>query len=114
MAEMGGSASNFLNAEPCAGELVILDLAAEIFPVLAEPLLKTAEQFILLAFRKNEVVVREVGVLLFQLSFDLIPVPFDFEFSHARFSREMGKADANEELPSKKSGRRSTADQPSQ
>src|ERR1019366_1167511 len=45
-------------------------------------LLNPANKFFLLAFGVLEIVIRELGPLLFQLALGDVPVAFDFECSH--------------------------------
>ena len=45
-------------------------------------LLDSTEQFLMLALDILEVVIRELGPLLFQLALGDVPVAFDFEFVH--------------------------------
>jgi len=52
------------------------------FTGFTRPLLNAAQQFILLAFGELEVVIRELGPLLFQLAFGDVPVALDFECCH--------------------------------
>jgi hypothetical protein len=40
----------------------------------AKALLQAAEQFLFLAFRKFQIIIRKLGVLLLKLSFDFVPV----------------------------------------
>jgi hypothetical protein len=57
-----------------------LDGLFDLFTGFAGALLNAAQQFILLAFGKLEIVIRELGPLLFQLALGDVPVAFDFEF----------------------------------
>jgi hypothetical protein len=45
-------------------------------------LLDAAQQFVLFAFEVLEVIVGEIGPLLFEGAFDDVPVTFDFECCH--------------------------------
>jgi hypothetical protein len=45
-------------------------------------LLNAAQQFILLAFRKLQIVIRELGPFLFEFAFGNIPVTFYFKRVH--------------------------------
>jgi len=47
--------------------------------------LNPPQQFLGLAFDVLKFVIRELGPLLFQLSFDDVAVTFDFEFVHKCF-----------------------------
>src|SRR5450756_261288 len=55
------------------------------FAGFAGALLYPADQFILLAVRVAEVVVRELGPFLFELALGDVPVAFDFECVHNFF-----------------------------
>ena len=46
--------------------------------------LKTAEEFVLLAFFEKEIVIGEIGILLLQLALGFVPSAFHFEFGHGR------------------------------
>ena len=59
-----------------------LDFPVNLFPALAKALLQAAEQFLFLAFGECEIVVRELRILLFELSFYFVPVAFDLKFIH--------------------------------
>jgi len=48
--------------------------------------LNPTEQFVLLALGVLEIVIRELGPLLFHLTLDNVPVAFDFECIHPTFS----------------------------
>jgi hypothetical protein len=52
------------------------------FTGFAGALLNAAQQFVVLAFGKLKIIVRELGPLLFQLAFGDVPVAFAFEFVH--------------------------------
>jgi hypothetical protein len=52
-------------------------------------LLNPANQFFLFAFGVLEIVIRELGPLLFQLAFGDVPVAFDFECSHNMIVRDL-------------------------
>src|ERR1035441_1364248 len=49
-------------------------------------LLNSANKLCLLAFGILEIVIRELGPLLFQLAFGYVPVAFDFKCVHNAFS----------------------------
>ena len=55
------------------------------FTGFAGALLYPAKQFFLLAFAVLEIVVRELGPLLLQLTLGDVPVAFDFECSHSGY-----------------------------
>ena len=63
-------------------DLGFFDLAPQFFFGFAEAPLKPSEQFIFLAFGEGEIVVRKLGVFLFQLAFDFVPVSFEGKFVH--------------------------------
>jgi hypothetical protein len=52
------------------------------FTGFAGALLNAAQQFVVLAFGELEIIVRELGPLLFQLAFGDVPVAFAFERVH--------------------------------
>ena len=54
------------------------------FSGFAGALLNAAKQFLLLAFHELEIVVSELGPLLFQFALGNVPVAFDFELVHSR------------------------------
>jgi hypothetical protein len=58
-------------------DLQLLDGPPDFFLVLAEPLLEPAQQFVLFALGEDEVIVGKLAILLLQLAFDFVPVPFD-------------------------------------
>jgi hypothetical protein len=66
--------------------LQIRDCLADLFLVLAESLLEASQQFVFLAFGECQIVVSELSVFLFQLALELVPIAFDFEFSHTNIS----------------------------
>ena len=59
-----------------------LDGLFDRFPGFAGALLNAAQQFIMLAFGALEIVIRELGPLLFQLALGDVPVAFNFECVH--------------------------------
>ena len=59
------------------------DLGADFLFGAPERLLQAADEFIILAFDEEKIVVREVGILLLEFAFDFVPGAFDFEFSHS-------------------------------
>jgi hypothetical protein len=65
-----------------AGGAGFLDSLFDRFAGFARALLNPANQFFLLAFGVLEIVIRELGPLLFQLAFGDVPVAFDFECGH--------------------------------
>jgi hypothetical protein len=60
-----------------AGGAGIIDGPFNFVPRFTGPLLDAADQFVLLALDKLEVVLRELRPLLLQLASDDIPIPFD-------------------------------------
>jgi hypothetical protein len=60
-----------------------LDGLFDRFAGFAGALLNAAQQFIVLAFDELEIVIRELGPLLFQLALGDVPVAFDFECVHS-------------------------------
>jgi len=65
-----------------AGGTAFRDDFFDRFARFAGALLNATQQFILLAFGELEIVIRELGPLLFQLALGDVPVAFDFEFVH--------------------------------
>jgi hypothetical protein len=59
------------------------DLVSDFLFGAPELFLQPAEEFVVFALGKGQVVVGEVGILLLELAFDFIPGAFDFEFSHS-------------------------------
>jgi hypothetical protein len=57
------------------------------FTLFTGALLYPAQQFIVLTFCKVEIIIRELGPFLFQLTFDDVPIAFNFEFVHNRYFR---------------------------
>jgi hypothetical protein len=62
---------------------VFLDRLLDGFMGFAGALLDPAVQFVALAVGVLEIVIRELGPLLFQFAFGNVPVAFDFERSHS-------------------------------
>src|ERR1039458_2685456 len=60
-----------------------LDGFLDRFPGFAGAFLNPAQQFFLLAFGELEIVIRELGPLLLQLTLGDVPVAFDFECVHS-------------------------------
>jgi hypothetical protein len=58
--------------------------------------LQTAQQLLFLALGEDKVIVCELRVLLFEFSFNFVPVAFDLEFSHAILSQLGALADARQ------------------
>jgi hypothetical protein len=62
---------------------------ADLLGRLSQFLLKSSYQFIVLAFRVGQVVIRKLSVLLLQLAFYLVPRTLELQFVHTvnvRFS----------------------------
>jgi hypothetical protein len=57
---------------------------------LSELFLKSANQFVILAFCIGEIVVGQLGVLLLELTLDLVPGAFELEFVHVNYSAVPG------------------------
>jgi hypothetical protein len=66
---------------------------------LAELLLQMAKQFLFLAFGVGQVVVGEIGELLPELPFQLMPLTFELEFVHDQVRKGL------ESMPEKWSSR---------
>ena len=60
------------------------------FCALSKLFLKFANQFVVFAFRVGEIVVRQLSVLLFELTLDFIPGAFELEFVHTNYSAMPG------------------------
>jgi hypothetical protein len=65
-----------------AGAASFLDGFLDCFTGFTCALLNPAHKFFLLAFGELEIVVRELGPLLFQLALGDVPVAFDFKCVH--------------------------------
>ena len=65
-----------MNRALCFSE--IFYFAPNLFLRLAKTLLQAAEQLIFLALGEGQVVVRELPILLFELSLNFVPVALDF------------------------------------
>jgi hypothetical protein len=65
-----------------AGGAGILDGLFDRFPGFTGALLNPSNKFFLLAFGELEIVIRELGPLLFQLALGDVPVALNFEFIH--------------------------------
>jgi len=65
-----------------AGGAGFLERLFDRFPGFSGALLNPANKFFLLAFGVLEIVIRELGPLLFQLALGDVPVAFDFKFVH--------------------------------
>jgi hypothetical protein len=59
-----------------------IDRFFDCFAGFAGVLLNPAEQFLRLAFRALELIVRETGARLIELAFDDVKIAFDFKFGH--------------------------------
>ena len=57
---------------------------------LSQPFLKPTNQFVVLAFRVCEIVIRQLGVLLFEFTLDLIPRSSELKFIHTNYSAAPG------------------------
>src|ERR1035441_7390281 len=68
-----------------AGGAGFLDGFLDRFTGFAGALLNAAQQFFLLAFGELEIVIRELGPLLLQLTLGDVPVAFDFKCAHSSF-----------------------------
>jgi hypothetical protein len=79
-----------LAEEESAGRTEILDCLLDGFAGFARFFLDATEEFLLLAFGKLEIVVRERGPFLFQLAFGDVPIAFDFKCGH-KFNRYSGR-----------------------
>jgi hypothetical protein len=66
--------------------LQIRDGLPDFLFLFAEALLEASQQFVFLALREDEIVVRKLAVFLFQFAFDFVPISFDFKFSHTKVS----------------------------
>jgi hypothetical protein len=71
------------NLFTAAGGAGFLDGFLDRFTGFAGALLNPTEQFVMLALDVLEIVIRELGPLLFQLAFGDVPVAFDFECVHS-------------------------------
>jgi hypothetical protein len=56
----------------------LIDLSLDVFASFTGSLLDAANQFVLFAFGKLQIIVSEPGPSLLQLTFDDIPIPFHF------------------------------------
>ena len=65
-----------------AGGAVFFERLLNRFAGFARALLNAANEFFLLAFGELEIVIRELGPLLFQLALGDVPVAFDFKCCH--------------------------------
>src|SRR5262245_19794679 len=54
----------------------------DLLPAFTGSLLNAAQQFVLLTFDVHEIVFGQFGPFLLELSLDLIPAAFEFEFVH--------------------------------
>src|ERR1035437_690822 len=70
------------NLFAAAGGAGFLERLFDRFAGFAGALLNPANKFFLLAFGILEIVIRELGPLLFQLALGNVPVAFDFKFVH--------------------------------
>jgi hypothetical protein len=64
------------------GGLELLNEAADVFLGFPGALLDAADHFFLFSFLKEKIVVRKLGVLLFDLALEGVPPAFEREFSH--------------------------------
>ena len=55
------------------------DGVAQFFLGFAELLLEAAEDFFIFAFREEQIIIGELGILLLELAFDFMPGAVEFE-----------------------------------
>ena len=60
-----------------AHTLKLFDLPPQIFLIAPKALLQPTQKLVFLAFRKGQIVVRELRIFLLQLSFEFIPISFE-------------------------------------
>ena len=72
-----------IHGRSISGRKHIFDCLFDGHTGLTGALLNPTEQFLMLAFDVLEVVIRELGPLLFQFALGDVPVAFDFEFVHS-------------------------------
>jgi hypothetical protein len=66
--------------------LQFLDHLSDFALTLSELLLKPSKQFILFTFRKHQIIIGEISVLLFKLALQLVPRAFDLKFVQKRLN----------------------------
>jgi hypothetical protein len=57
--------------------LQLFNLVSDFFLGFTQFFLQPADQFIVLTFRKNEIIVGEIAIALFQFAFDFVPGTFE-------------------------------------
>src|ERR1039457_291056 len=80
------SAASRIGLLAAAGGAGFLERLLNRFAGFPGALLNSANKLFLLAFGVLEIVIRELGPLLFQLAFGDVPVAFDFKCVHNAFS----------------------------
>ena len=70
----------------CRSQARFLDGLLDRFTCLSGDFLNPAQELILLALGILEIIVRELGPLLFQFSLDHVPITLDLELVHREFS----------------------------
>src|ERR1017187_7762047 len=80
--DMRASTASDIRLLAAAGGAGFLERLLNRFAGFPGALLNPANQLFLLAFGVLEIVIRELGPLLFQLAFGDVPVAFSFEFIH--------------------------------
>jgi hypothetical protein len=64
--------------------LQFLDHLSDFVLTLSEFFLQPSKQFIFFTFRKHQIIIGEISVLLFKLALQLVPRAFDLELVHKR------------------------------
>src|ERR1035438_5703711 len=84
--DMRASTASDIRLLAAAGGAGFLERLLNRFAGFPGALLNPANKLFLLAFGVLEIVIRELGPLLFQLAFGDVPVAFDFKCVHNTFS----------------------------
>jgi hypothetical protein len=71
----------------------------DLFSAFAELLRQMAKQFFFLALGRVQIVVGELGELLPELPFDLVPFTFELELVHDQVRKSLGARHEHMELP---------------
>src|ERR1022692_1725402 len=80
--DMRASTASDIRLLTAAGGAGFLERLLDRFAGFPGALLNPANKFFLLAFGELEIVIRELGPLLFQLALGNVPVALNFEFIH--------------------------------
>lgn len=79
--------------------LRIVNHLGDLLLALTELLLQMAKQFLLLALSEVQVIIRELGKLLPELPFQLMPFTLELELIHDQVRKVLGSMSEQMEMP---------------